>query len=472
MNTKKTWAIAFTVFIVAAAVGRFWWTQRPTENVPELHGNWQGLEAASKPYAGATIRILGEDLPPLHSLDKLKDEFTRETGIKLELDFKNHSKVIQSILVGSLGNEYQYDVIFVPHKEMGKLVATKSVFPLSRFATGRLRDPSFQPADQFFQPFWNEVTMYEGEWYAVPLYLGGSIVVYRKDLLESPEEQARFAQKYDGAKLAEPKNIDEWLRLAEFFNRPQQDPPMYGITLLLSEESLWYEWQSVLFALGGNVLDSKHGWDYGDIVLNSPRGIEAVEYYKKFSRFCPPDAASTSWGQGIAKLQAGATFMALLQYDVVAEFENPEKTSLAGKFGYFLPVGKDGKEASQLESWVGFIPVTAKSPEASWLLLQWMMRPEIQLQMHLEGNVSPRKSTYDDARIKSLRPTPVILRSLHCMTPKPTIPEADAIQDIITRKLQMALQGTLSPNAALDEAAAEIEKRLRGRAQLKYPPSG
>lgn len=446
-------------------------SRSPVDEHVNYAGEWNGLKAASMPYARATLKILGEDLPPLHSLDKLKEKFTTETDIRLDIDFKNHSKVIQSILVGSLSNEYQYDIVFVPHKETGKLVSTRSVFPLSRFATGRLRNPEFKPTEQFFQPFWEEVTSFKEEWYAMPLYLGGSIVVYRKDLLESAEEKARFAKQYDGAILEEPRTIDDWVRLAEFFYRPDQEPPLYGITLLLSEESLWYEWQSVLFALGGNVLDTKHGWEYGDIVLNSPQGVEAVEYYLKFARFCPPDAASASWGQGIAKLQAGATFMTLLQYDVVAEFENPEKTKLAGKFGYFLPRGKDGRKASQLESWVGFIPVSSKHPEAAWLLLQWMMGPEVQLQMHLEGNVSPRKSTYEDPRVRTMNPTRAILESLSCMTPKPTIPEADAIQDIITRKLQSALKGELAPKVALEKAAVEIEERLKGRARLRFPPT-
>lgn len=427
----------------------------------ELPETWEGLSAAAAPFEGATLRILGEDLPPLHSLNRLKDRFTEATGIEVEVDFKNHSKVIQSILEGALRQDYQYDIIFVPHKEMGRLVETESVFPMERFASrAGLRDPEFQPREQFFQPFWTEVTSYRDTWYSMPLYLGGSVVVYRKDLVESEEEKERFARRYDGAELSEPETLEEWMRLAEYFYRPDRDPPLYGITLLMSDESLWYNWQSVLFALGGNVIDAEHGWEYGPVVVDSPQAVEATEVYERMAGYAPPDASSYSWGLGIAKQQAGVSFMTLLQYDVVAEFEDPEKTELAGNFGYFIPRTPDGGCASQLESWVGYIPVSSPAPEAAWLLLQWMMQEDVQLQMHLEGNVSPRRSTYEDPRVQEMAATPAILESLGCMTPKPTFPEAAAVQDILTRRLQSVLRDEQSAEEALAQAAREISRRL------------
>jgi multiple sugar transport system substrate-binding protein len=433
------------------------------------NSKWEGLQVASEPYRGATLKILGEDLPPLNSLNKLKEKFTDETGIKVEIDFKNHSKVIQSILEGALTKAYKYDIFFIPHKEMGKLVESKSVFPISLFSNNpSLRDTTFNSNTQFFQPFWTEVSSYNGEWYAFPLYLGGSVVVYRKDLLNSSVEKRKYSIKYK-KELKEPTSIDDWKQLAEFFYRPNQSPPLYGISLLLSDESLWYEWQSVLFAMGGNVLDIKHGWEYGDIVVNSPNAVIATELYKWFSQFAPPDASTYSWGQGIAQQQAGTSFMTLLQYDVVSEFENSEKTKFAGKFGYFIPPSDLFNCGSQVESWVGFIPTSSKNPEASYLFLQWMMSENIQLSMHLEGNISPRISVYNNEQVQKLPYTNAILKSLTCMFPKPTIPEASAIQDIITRALQAFFSNRKTAKDALDDAALKIKERLGNKSKLKYP---
>jgi len=409
----------------------------------------------------------------LQSLVKLQQEFYDSTGITLDIDLRNHSAAVQSVLEGALARIYQYDIVFVPHKELGRLVQTGSVFSLDTFARNAgLRDPKFQPDSQFFQPFFREVSSYQGTWYALPLYLGGSVVVYRRDLIENPRERARFRSRFPGQTLGEPKTFNEWARLARFYHRPTASPPLNGIVLLLSEEALWYEWQSVLFAFGGNVLDASHGDEYGDIIVNSPAAVAATEAYRNLARYAQPDAPTYSWGLGISNLQAGKSFMGLMQYDVVAAFDDSSKTRLAGKFGYFLPRTPSGGCASQLESWVGFIPTSARSPEAAWLVLQWMMSARVQLRMHRDGNVSPRRSTWDDSAVVAHPASSAIIESLSCMVPKPTIPEADAIQQVITRRLQSYFSGVQpSAKVALDSAAIEIEARLQGKAKLRYSVS-
>jgi len=467
----KNRRVVLPVFLLAASVIMVACSADPSKPIQSQNRGWTDLRSAAAPYRGQVVRVLGEDLPPLHSLDTMRERFEESTGIRVEIDFKNHSRVIQSVLEGALRNGSDYDLIFVPHKELGRLDAVGAMRDLSQFAgNAALKDPAFDPKQQFFEPFWSEVTEYNGKWLAMPLYLGGSVIVYRKDLVEDEGERRRFAARYNGANLAGPRNPADLLRLAEFFNRPRSSPPMYGVSLLLSEESLWYEWQSILFAFGGNVLDTRHGWEYGDIVVNSPEAERATAFYRALSRYTPPDASSYSWGLGIAKQQAGVNFMTLLQYDVVAEFENPSKTKFAGRFGYELPRNESGRCSSQLESWVGFIPSATRSAEASWLLLQWMMAANVQLQMHLEGNVSPRKSTYDDAKVKAIPAVPTILESLTCMVPKPTIPEADAIQQILTRHLQAIMSEKTTPQRGLDAAAVEINGRLSGKAKLRFPP--
>ena len=66
--------------------------------------------------------------------------------------------------------------------------------------------------------------------------------------------------------------------------------------------------------------------------------------------------------------------------------------------------------------------------------------------------------------------TNTILESVSCMVPKPTIPEADAIQQILTRHLQAVMRGTADAQAELDSAAVEIGERLGERVRLRFPP--
>jgi len=44
------------------------------------------LEEAAAPYKGVTIRTVGEALPPLEAMDKLKSQFEERTGIKVVIE--------------------------------------------------------------------------------------------------------------------------------------------------------------------------------------------------------------------------------------------------------------------------------------------------------------------------------------------------------------------------------------------------
>jgi hypothetical protein len=44
------------------------------------------LEEASKPYSGATIRVVGEALPPLETLAKLAPEFEKTPSMDVEVE--------------------------------------------------------------------------------------------------------------------------------------------------------------------------------------------------------------------------------------------------------------------------------------------------------------------------------------------------------------------------------------------------
>ncbi|MEE8273427.1 MAG: hypothetical protein V3R88_01965, partial [Alphaproteobacteria bacterium] len=48
-------------------------------------GAWS-LEEAAAPYKGTTIRTIGESLPPLEAMDKLKHKFEERTGITVVIE--------------------------------------------------------------------------------------------------------------------------------------------------------------------------------------------------------------------------------------------------------------------------------------------------------------------------------------------------------------------------------------------------
>ncbi len=64
-----------------------------------------------------------------------------------------------------------------------------------------------------------------GQTYALPYHDGPMMFIYRRDLFDEPREQAAFQARY-GQPLRPPETWSEYLRIARFFTRPDQN--MYG----------------------------------------------------------------------------------------------------------------------------------------------------------------------------------------------------------------------------------------------------
>ena len=91
------------------------------------------LKEAAKSYEGATIRTIGEALPPLEALDKVKEKFTKATGIKVVVEQYAHEEAVDKVMLDLNSRTGRYDFIIQPHRELGRFVENKHVVPLSRF---------------------------------------------------------------------------------------------------------------------------------------------------------------------------------------------------------------------------------------------------------------------------------------------------------------------------------------------------
>jgi len=87
--------------------------------------------------------------------------------------------------------------------------------------------------------------------------------------------------------------------------------------------ALWYEWLNLIYSFGGNILDSRHGWEYGDVVINSPQNIAATEQYAKLIAFSPPDTLNYGWSEAQSGSAAGTRIHGSLWSDQAPLLENP-----------------------------------------------------------------------------------------------------------------------------------------------------
>ena len=431
-------------------------------------GAWS-LEEAAKPYEGVTIRTIGEALPPLEAMNKLKHRFEERTGIKVVIEMYEHSEAVNKVMLDLNSKRGRYDFILQPHRELGRFVANGHLAPIGEFMSdANLRNPDFKPGEVLYQGLWKEISWYEGQPYGFPFTALTMYMWYRQDLLDDPTERAGFKAKY-GYDLRPAATWQEYTDIAEWFTRP--DEGFYGTALQgKRHEALWYEWLNFLYSFGGDMLEVKAGSECGPIIVNSPEAVAATEYYKSLMEHSPPDTLNYTWDDVMALMQQEKVYQLIMWNDATyAVAEDSSQSKVAGRMGFdIVPQGAGGK-AGQVEGWTYLIPAYAKNQEAAFLFVQWMMEFDQQLEQHMNGGASSRPDVYAHPDVQQISYSKASMDTNAVAIPKPTIPESPQITDILVRELSEYLTGTKSAQAALDTAAAEMNSLLGDCAPLKYP---
>ncbi|MDQ6435324.1 sugar ABC transporter substrate-binding protein [Mesorhizobium sp. LHD-90] len=431
-------------------------------------GAWT-LEEAAKPYSGATVRVVGEALPPLEALAKLAPQFEQATGIDVEVEMYEHSEAVNKVQLDLNSRRGRYDVIIQPHRELGKFATNGHLLDLAGFMNdAALRDPTFKPEEQLYEKPWKEISWYDGKMYGFPFTVLNLFMWYRTDLLSDPKEMEGFKAKY-GYDLAPAQNWDQYRDIAEWFYRPDQG--LYGTALQAKRhEALWYEWLNFLYSFGGDVLDVKSGSECGPVIVNSPQAVAALDYYKSLLAYSPPDSLNYFWDDVMALMQQGKVAELIMWNDATYAVAVDETAStVVGKVGFDITPQGEGGKVGQIEGWSYLVPTYSKNQQAAFLFMQWMMGYDRQLEQHLNGGATGRPDVYAAAEVQKLPYSNASMAAHEAGRPKATLPQSSEMTDILVRELSSSLTGEKSSKAALDTAATEISKLLGSCAPMSYP---
>lgn len=467
------------------------------------------LEEATKPWRGETITMIGEELPPLESLDRVKSEFEEKTGVKVKIEMYGHEEAIEKTTLDFAGKTGIYDLVAQPHRALGKYVEAGWLEPMDKYYKDpKLRNPEFDFDKDVLNAYWyRETCAYGGERYGFPLHFISMYLWWRYDWFEHPDEQAAFEEEYGYELPSPPITWEEYYDVSEFFTRKAGeklmgevlDHDIYGTCWGGARHvTTWYDFINVVYAFGGReiYLPENKGCEYGGTIgVNEDKAVEALEYIKSLLPFCPPGTLTYTWDEKQAAQQEGIVAMAIQWDDASFAVEDPEVSVAAGKMAYSgLPI-KDEK-ALQVEGWSFFIPTSSKKKELAYLFMQWAMGKTAQIAQQLGGGESGLKITYEDPDVAKMPyvPTGVYLKTggewvistrevgdptgvgvpksyAEAINPatgdtsvtivsKPTWPEEEMVTEAMVIAVCDALRGEKTPKEALDWCAAEFKRIL------------
>ncbi len=403
---------------------------------------------------GITINcafIGGGDYEKLY--DQLPD-FEKTTGAKVKIIYKgNGFDIDKKLIMDFTANTVDYDVMWDHTSFFSQYIPYLE--PLdSYFTSDELND---------FLPRLLNACKRDDKLWMIPRHADISSLHYRTDLFNDPKEKAAFKKQY-GRDLKVPETWDEFAEVANFFTR---GTTLYGTQFAGKEEALTGRFYELLLSNDGEYLGAD-----GKAAFNSDAGVKAISMLRDLyaSGAMPKGMVNYLWDDVASNFANGNIAIYSEWYGWYSRFQDPKYSKVAGKFDIARqPAGPGGIHGG----WGGVhafsIPKAAKNKEAAAVLIKFLTSPESEYKEGKLGYLVARTSIWDKM-IKEAESSNVPLDKKRLELAKlqlsedfqtpPLMAEWISSSNILFPRLQSVILGEIEPKAALDEAAAEVNKLL------------
>jgi multiple sugar transport system substrate-binding protein len=398
------------------------------------------------PYKGETLVVNFPAHPHFDAVMKVLPEFTKETGIKVEVDQLQYLKMREKQTLELTKAKGDYDLLAYVVFSKADYVYADQLENLARyFMNPKLADPSYDAGD-LIDGYVGNIGVAGGEkgylpgptgsLFGIPFGSETSILGYRKDI-------------FDKHGLKVPETYDEMLDIA--CKIPKLEPGMGGLaSRAASGHHASHAFLLHLAPLGGRVFD-----DNWNPIVNNEAGIKAANALKQIVDCGPEGSQTFGFAEAGASFLQGKTAMFLDSTVFAGKVNDPKSSKVVGKVDW-APHPKGVRRGSQTGGFGIGIPRNAENKEAAFLLMQWLTSKKADKLIALAGGNPSRYSTHADADVNAKFPhMKTFGEALKYADPdwRPIIPVWGKINADLGTTLSKVLTENLDIKKALDGVA-------------------
>ena len=417
---------------------------------------YSGVNAQSRfsKYAGKTVVMNIPAHPHYDAMQKLLPEFTKETGIKVEVDKVAIGRLKEKQLLEMAKPTGDFDLGCYIVMWKGEYVSKNLIHPLdSFFSNAALADPAYDMKD--IVPIYLENLGLVGgpkgylagagaKLYGLPYGAETSVLAYRRDV-------------FNDLKLKIPETYAEFRALLPILKERS------GMGALTSRGQAGHQavhaWLLHLNPLGGSIFDANWRPRFNDKI-----GVDALKFLQEVVATGPAGIAGYGQGEANTAFLQGKAAMYLDSTSLAGVIADPARSQVVGKVSWALhPMGV--RRASQSGGLGLAIPKNSKNPEAGFLLMQWLTSKAQDKAVTMQGGAPMRNSTLRD--VDAVRKYPefvTFVEALKYSNPdwRPIIPVWDKINvQALGVAVSEALTGKKSAEDALNGAVPQVNAIMR-----------
>ena len=333
------------------------------------------------------IKVLFLDSPNAHGIIRTYTDFTRKTGIDVEVTLCNHEALFQKLLDKSYLSEF--DVCMYDNPWLDVLVQNNLLTDISDFVSAESLTE-----DVFLPGLLEKAGLANDRCYGIPFLFGPQILLYRKDLFEDLEIGKMFKKKY-GTKLHIPRTWFEFNVISSFFTQSVNplSPVRYGTSFPAKTDVLLIpELLPRIWAYHAKIFD-----DDGSPLVTSQNFIKGISNFTEGFQYAPPQTLTNNVEDCIENFYNGDTAMLMSYASFIVDVNNNAKSKICGKIGYSSIPGNH----SVLGSWGLAIPATNINPSAALKFLLWTSDSEMSKYFTILDGQSPLKSVYTNDELSA-----------------------------------------------------------------------
>jgi len=290
---------------------------------------------------------------------------------------------------------------------------------------------------------------YDGKLYRMPFRSDAGMLYYRKDLLEENGFEP-------------PETTEELIEISQTLQ--EQGDVEWGYVW----QGRQYEGLAAVFV---EVLEGHGGFwvnpETEEVGLDEPEAIAALEFLTDtIDQGISPTGVTTYQEEEARRFFQNGRTVFMRNWPYVWPLANEDDSAVQGKIAIKPMVHQAGFNSGACQGGWG-LALVKDSPhkEEAWRVIEFMTSESVQKQFILDTAYVPsRRSLFNDPDIVAeYSHYPDLLEVQERSVLRPPIAQYAQASDILQRNLSSALTGRLSPQQAMEQAAAET-RRLLGRA--------
>ncbi len=403
------------------------------------------LAAAAMPAGLRAGQGTGEPLQGTISVWAMGDEAMRlpELARRFEAEHPGTRIRVQAIpwtgahqrLLTSVAGNVTPDVAQLGTTWVPEFAAMDSLLPLEQYLEG-----SDISLEDFFEGS-AETAYFEGRIVSIPWYVDTRVFFYRTDLAEEAgwdhfprtwEELEQF-----GADLTLDRTGDGRIDQYAFQLPTRGEQELFGF----------------IRQAGADLLDS----ETMEVLADTPEMTEALAFYQSLflNNYTPwQDIAALGPHQSMAR----GLFVSFISGPWFVGIFEREVPQLAGRWAV-APLPGHHRESSFLGGSNMAIFRGTRNPDLAWAFVEFLARPEVQLQWYREvGNLPASRAAWEDPSLGGDERWDVFRRQLEVAEPPPPVEFYKAIEDLLQNQQETLILSRRDPAEVTGNLAAGLER--------------